>query len=232
MEIKQFKYSSDNLGYLLYSDKVGITIDAGAVKDTLLFAEQNNIDIKYVTNTHSHYDHTPGNQELLKKTHAEFIDCKQIKSDQTISIGKETLDVFYTPGHTNDCVVFKADDFIVTGDTLFNGTVGNCFSGDFNAFFSSLKRIISLPGNTKVYAGHDYVKESIHMAKIIEKDNPNIEKYMEKYNPELLVTTLDDELMVNPYIRFNAKEMIENLKHRDMPVDSEFERFNSIMQIY
>jgi len=232
MEIKQFRYSTDNLGYLVYSIDTGIAIDAGAVEDTLMFAEKNNIKIKYVTNTHLHYDHTPGNEALLKKTGAEFIDPSKIKSDQTISIGNENLEVFHTPGHTNDSIVFKAHDFIVTGDTLFNGTVGNCFSGDFNAFFNSLKRIIALPGKTKVYAGHDYVAESLHMAKIIEKDNPNIEKYMEKYNSELIVSTLDDELSVNPYIRFNAKEMIKNLEQRNMPANSEFERFKSIMEIF
>ena len=232
MDIQQFRYSTDNLGYLIYSTDVGVAIDAGAVEDTLMFAQKNGIDIKYVTNTHSHHDHTSGNEALLKKTNATFIDCQQIKSDQTISLGKEILEVFHTPGHTNDSIVFKADDFLITGDTLFNGTVGNCFSGDFNAFFNSLKRIISLPGNTKIYAGHDYVAESMEIAKNIEKDNLDIEKYMENYNPRLIVSTLEDELKVNPYIRFNAKEMINNLENRNMPASTEFERFKSIMEIY
>ncbi len=232
MNIQQFRYSTDNLGYLVYSNDTGIAIDAGAVDDIIAFAGKNNIDIKYVTNTHSHHDHTSGNKALLKKTNAEFIDCQKIKSDQVISLGKETLEVFHTPGHTNDSIVFKADDFLVTGDTLFNGTVGNCFSGDFQAFFNSLKRIISLPGNTKIYSGHDYVMESLEIAKSIENDNPDIQKYIEKYNPELIVSTLDDELSVNPYIRFNAKEMINNLDKKNMPAKTEFERFNSIMQIY
>ncbi len=83
MFCKQFKYSTDNLGYLIYSIKEGTAIDAGAVKDILAFAKKNNIHIKYITNTHSHYDHTPGNKTLLKKTNAKFIDCTKIKSDQS-----------------------------------------------------------------------------------------------------------------------------------------------------
>jgi len=232
MNIQQFKYSSDNLGYLVYSTGEAIAIDAGGVEDTLAFAQKNNIHIKYVTNTHSHYDHTPGNEVILKKTSARFIDCRQIKSDQTIALDDETLEVFYTPGHTDDSITFKGDGFLVTGDTLFNGTVGNCFSGDLNGFFQSLKRLISLPENTKVYGGHDYVIESMKMAKIIEKDNPHIKEYLEKYNPDFIVSTIADELKANPYVRFNAQSMIKNLQERNLPIDTEFARFNSIMEIY
>ncbi|SDU16003.1 MBL fold metallo-hydrolase [Desulfobacula phenolica] len=232
MFIKQFKYSTDNLGYLAYSRKEGIAIDAGSVDDILSFAEKNNIHIKYVTNTHSHYDHTPGNQALLEKTNAQFIDCRKIKSDRAIALDMEIIEAYHTPGHTDDSITFAADDFLVTGDTLFNGTIGNCFSGDLEAFFKSLKRLIALPGNTKIYAGHDYVIEAIKMAKIIEKDNPNFEAYIQKYNSGLIVSTLDDELSVNPYIRFNAQRMIHNLNKRNMPANTEFDRFKSIMEIY
>ena len=232
MFIKQFRYAADNLGYLVYSSNEGIAIDAGAVEDILNFAQNNNIDIKYVTNTHSHYDHIPGNRELLKKTGAEFIDCKNIKTDQKISVGKEILEVFFTPGHSDDSITFSAGKFLVTGDTLFNGTIGNCFSGDLNGFFMSLKRLIAFPGNTKIYSGHDYVMEAMEIASSIEKDNPHIEGYINILNSAPIVSTLEEEFKVNPFIRFNAQSMIDNLKKRNMPADTEFERFNSIMKIY
>jgi hydroxyacylglutathione hydrolase len=232
MNIKQFKYSSDNLGYLIYSATEGVAIDAGCVEEILAFTEKNNIFIKYITNTHSHPDHTTGNQALLQRTTAQFVDFRQIKSEKSITLDYETLEVFLTPGHTDDSVTFKADDFLITGDTLFNGTVGNCFSGDLKGFFQSLKRLISLPKNTRVYGGHDYVIESMKMAKIIEKDNPHIEEYLKKYDSGLIVSTLEDELKTNPYVRFNAPAMIKNLQERKLPVDTEFDRFNSIMEIY
>ncbi len=232
MLIKQFRYFSDNLGYLVFSDNEGIVIDAGGVDSILEFAQQNNIVIKYVTNTHFHPDHTSGNDELLEKTKATFIDCRKISSDQTIELGQEKLEVFATPGHTMDGVTFKTNDFIVTGDTLFNGTVGNCFSGDFKAFFKSIKRLILLPGTTKIYGGHDYVMESMQIAKTIEKDNLHIDEYIQHYNSALIVSTIDDELKVNPYVRFNAKSMISNLQKKNMPSQTEFDRFNSIMEIF
>lgn len=232
MNIEQFRFSRDNLGYLVYSQKQGIAIDAGAVEQILAFAEKKNIQIKYVTNTHSHHDHTPGNAALLEKTDAQFIDCRQIKSDQTIHIDHEILEVWHTPGHTDDCVTFKADDFLITGDTLFNGTVGNCFSGDLDAFFKSLTRLAALPENTKVYGGHDYVMESMEYAKTVEKDNPYIEEYIKNYNPEFIVSTLADELKVNLFLRFNAPKMIKRIQKQSMPADTEFARFNSLMEIF
>ncbi len=232
MFIKQFKYSADNLGYFIYSINEGIAIDAGAVQDTIKFAKNNNINIKYITNTHSHYDHTPGNDKLLKSTDAQFIDCTKIKSDHTIHLDHEILKIWHTPGHTDDSVTFMADNFVVTGDTLFNGTIGNCFSGDLNAFFQSLKRLMALSKETKIYSGHDYVMESVQIAKSIEKDNLFIEEYSNKYNPQLVVSTLDDELKVNPFLRFNTPGMIKKLKQQNMPISTEFERFNSIMEIF
>ncbi len=232
MDIKQIRYSSDNLGYLVYSGTKGIAIDAGAVEETLKFARDHSIEIKYVCNTHCHPDHTSGNAHLLEKTSAVFIDCTEISLDTFLQLGEETLQIWPTPGHTKDCITFKTDRFIVTGDTLFNGTVGNCFSGDFDAFFNSLKRLISLPADTLIYAGHDYVADSMKMAAIIEDNDPDIEKYLSCYDKDLVVSCLGDELKVNPYIRFDAPEMIENLNRRKMPAASSAQRFRSIMEIY
>lgn len=232
MEIKQFRYFNDNLGYLVFSGNEGMVIDAGGVDAILAFAAKNSILVKYVTNTHFHSDHISGNAELLEKTDAQLIDCREIGDDQSFNIGHEKIDVFTTPGHTMDSVTFKTKDFIITGDTLFNGTIGNCFSGDLLAFFNSLKRILSLPGSTKVYAGHDYVMESMQVAKTIEKDNPFIDEYIRRYDRSLIVSTLDDELHVNPYIRFNADSMIALLLKKKMPSQTEFDRFKSIMEIF
>jgi len=79
----------------------------------------------------------------------------------------------------------------------------------------------------------DLRSESIRKkAEQIEKDNLYIHEYTKKYNPQLVVSLLGDELKINPFLRFNAPGMINNLKKQNMPVDTEFERFNSIMEIF
>ena len=233
MDIKQFKYGTDNLGYLVYSKHSSIAIDPGAPEQMAKFASEKNISIDIVTNTHTHGDHTQGNNALVQMTHAQFIDCTTLSHGQVLDLKDNTaLEVILTPGHTTDSLCFKGDGFIVTGDTLFNATVGNCFSGDLNAFFNSLKQLMALPGDTLVYAGHDYVLDSLKYAKIIEPDNPNLAEYAAAYDPEHVVSRLFDELKVNPYLRFNTPAMIERLKEKNLPNETQFQRFSSVMEVF
>ena len=232
MRIKQFRYAADNLGYLVYTDKNAIAIDGGAPEEMISFAKDREVVISDVANTHFHHDHTTGNKALLDKTGARFLDCRKVRSDRELHLDGQVLQVIPTPGHTSDSITFLAEDFMVTGDTLFNGTVGNCFSGDLDAFYHSLKRLISLPLSTQIWAGHDYVLESMQIAKQIEPDNKDIEKFLNGYDPEKVVSTVADELNINPYIRFNAPEMINRLNEKKMPTHTELDRFKSVMTLY
>jgi hydroxyacylglutathione hydrolase len=233
MEIQQFRYANDNLGYLVYTKTDGLAVDGGDPDAMVAFADEKKIQITQVTNTHTHPDHTLGNTVLIEKTGAKFLDCRTFSHGQRIEIQPgEVLEVLKTPGHTRECVCFKGNGFLVTGDTLFNATVGNCFSGDLNAFYHSLKMLMALPGNTQVFAGHDYVAESLAAAWSIEKDNPDIQAYEKKISPDLVVSTLSDELKVNPYLRFNAPAIVKRLEERNMPRSTEAARFASLMEIY
>lgn len=218
MEIEQFKFASDNLGYLVHHQGQGIVIDGGDPQGIAEFASKNGISITCITNTHSHADHTVGNASLAERLNLDVLDCQRLCEGQTIALGGgQSLEVMLTPGHTTDSVCFKGEGLVVTGDTLFNGTVGNCFSGDLKGFYRSLKQLLALPETTLVYAGHDYVKESLTYARIIEPDNSQLEAYGAKYDPHHVVSSLGDELTVNPYLRFNAPSMIRRLEEKNYP---------------
>jgi hydroxyacylglutathione hydrolase len=152
-------------------------------------------------------------------------------SEKIILLEKEPIEVISTPGHTLDSVTFHASGRIITGDTLFNGTVGNCFSGDLAAFLASVKKLMALPENTVVYAGHDYVEYAMAFARIIEPDNPEIESYLKARDPNHVRSTLGQEMRVNPYLRFNDPQMIRILEKRGLPVATENERWNAIMSV-
>lgn len=233
LNIQQFKYGADNLGYLVYSEKSSVAVDPGAPEEMARFASQKKIPIDIVTNTHTHADHTRGNNALVKLTNARLIDCTTLSHGQVINLKDGPgLEVILTPGHTMDSLCFKGDGFVITGDTLFNATVGNCFSGDLESFFNSLKQLTALPGDTLVYAGHDYVLDALKYAEIIEPDNFDLKRYAAAYNPEHVVSRLSDELMVNPYLRFDASSMIERLKEHNLPRETQFQRFSSIMEVF
>lgn len=82
-----------------------------------------------------------------------------LKEGEKVKIGKEQLEVFFTPGHSPGSVSFYngKDGYVVSGDVLFNGSVGRTDlpGGDFKILFSSIQtQLFTLPDNTKVYAGH------------------------------------------------------------------------------
>ncbi len=232
MNVRQFRYSADNFSYLVYGKTTAVAIDAGAVNEMISFAKDVGVSIKYVTNTHSHYDHISGNTSMIENSGATFLDCKSIRNQGFINIDGEQLKIIYTPGHTDEDLTFKADNFMITGDTLFNGTVGTCFSGDMKSFLSSINLLMSYPAETIIYSGHDYVKESIAFAKTIDKNNPELDNYLNKRNSYHVFSTIADELKVNPFVRYNDDKIIYIMKERGLPVATEYERWNSLLDLY
>lgn len=232
MNIKQFRYDSDNLAYMVYDHENAVAIDPGAVEPMIAFAEKMGLRIRWVTNTHDHFDHIQGNDAMLQKTGADFIDNRSLSPTSLIPVGRESLKVYLTPGHMKDCVTFGFGQTLITGDTLFNGTVGTCFSGDMSAFLESILFLMSFPLDTRIYAGHDYVRESMAFARTIDRDNPQIDAYLARYNPAHVVSTLADELTVNPFLRFDDPAMITIMEKRGLPVQTRLERWHSLLELY
>ena len=231
MNVKQFPYSEDNLGYLVYGRKSALAIDGGAVKPILSFVGKHNLELKYVANTHSHMDHTTGNKSLLKQTKAEFLPTITLLEEKSVEIDGETIHVLHTPCHTGDSISFHFDNILISGDTLFNGKVGRCFTGDLKAFLQSIKTLMDLPKETIVYAGHDYVEEYMEFARQLEPDNMHIDPYLEKYNPDHVFSTLADELKVDPFLRFNDEKIISILNKKGLPAKTEIDRWTSLISL-
>jgi hydroxyacylglutathione hydrolase len=231
LNVEQFRYSADNFSYLIYTTKRALAIDGGAREEILSLLEHNNLLMAYVTNTHQHFDHTSGNDYLLEATKAKFLDFAALTDNKEIKIDGEKIIVYRTPGHSADSVCFHAGNFLISGDTLFNGTIGNCFTGDLKGFYLSVKRLMSLPDETKIYAGHDYVKDSLAFARRLEPDNKDIEKFWNSYDAGHIVSTMADERRINPYLRFNEEPIIRLLQKKGLPHATEWERWQSLMSI-
>ena len=125
-----------NFSYIIYDehDKVGVVIDPSWELEKIFdFLEKNKISAKYIINTHTHFDHVLGNDQVAEITKAPIIQHEKstIKKDRSvregeiINIGKMELEVLYTPGHSEDsiCLIVNKES-IVTGDTLFVGNIG------------------------------------------------------------------------------------------------------------
>jgi len=134
--------------------KEGAVIDPGSQGYKILdFIEQHNIKIKYIINTHGHYDHIGADLFLKDKLGAEILvhknDAEMLKDPMLnlsfyddvseiggivpdrlleegdiISVGSIELRVLHTPGHTPGSICLFSEREIFTGDTLFAGSVG------------------------------------------------------------------------------------------------------------
>jgi hydroxyacylglutathione hydrolase len=231
LKIKQFFYGGDNLGYLVHSENRALAIDGGATDDILTYVRENRLALDRVTNTHSHGDHTQGTRQLAQATGAALLDHRRFADGQTIDLDGQRITVRLTPGHTDDSVSFAADDFLITGDTLFNYTVGNCFSGDLKAFYDSIRLLTSYPGTARIYAGHDYVAASLAFARHLTPNNSAIDACWARYDQHHVVSTLNDELAVNPYLRFNDPEIVSLIKAEGFSTATEYQRWEGVMSL-
>ncbi|ABX12217.1 MBL fold metallo-hydrolase [Nitrosopumilus maritimus] len=134
--------------------------------------KENDLKIKYIVNTHHHFDHTIGNEAMAESTKAPIIQHENselkhditVKDGDVIEFGNSKLKVLHTPGHSKDSICLIGDGKIFSGDTLF---VGNCGridlpGGSAKELYHSLFDILySLDDNLVLYSGHNYGHKEI-----------------------------------------------------------------------
>ncbi len=171
MKVHQLEVGNmQNFTYILEDDDTGeaILIDPSWDLDEVTrIIETNNLKIKYIVNTHYHFDHTLGNDAMAKQTGAPIIQYKTstIKHDIDVSdgdkikFGNSELTVLHTPGHSKDSMCLVGDGKIFSGDTLFVGTCGRVDlpGGDARELYHSLTGVLrKLDDNLVMYPGHNY----------------------------------------------------------------------------
>lgn len=79
------------------------------------------------------------------------------------ALGDLQVEVIHTPGHTPACVSYRIGDAVFVGDTLFMPDYGSARcdfpGGDARTLYRSIQKILSLPDDTRVFVGHDYLPE-------------------------------------------------------------------------
>ena len=173
------------------------------------------LDLKLVkaVDTHLHADHVTGLGELRDRTHCITIMGEQSKADvvsMRVSDGDKvmiegiSLDVMYTPGHTDDSYSYLMGDRVFTGDTLLiRGTGRTDFqNGSARAQYDSIfNRLMKLPEETLVYPSHDYKGDTV--STIGEE---------KRHNPRLQVRSVDE------YVELMANLKLPNPKMMDVAV--------------
>jgi glyoxylase-like metal-dependent hydrolase (beta-lactamase superfamily II)/rhodanese-related sulfurtransferase len=173
------------------------------------------LDLRLVkaVDTHLHADHVTGLGELRDRTQCITIMGEQSKADvvsMRVSDGDKvmieglSLDVMYTPGHTDDSYSYLMGDRVFTGDTLLiRGTGRTDFqNGSSREQYESIfNRLLKLPDETFVFPAHDYKGDTV--STIGEE---------RRYNPRLQVRNVDE------YIELMANLKLPNPKMMDVAV--------------
>ncbi|RLB07962.1 MAG: MBL fold metallo-hydrolase [Deltaproteobacteria bacterium] len=190
MIIRQFEVGDYMVfSYIIGDEETGeaLVIDPADDAQRLInFAQQHEMDILYILNTHSHIDHTMGNAEMVRRTGAKIIIHEAesyplchpslellslfqaepsppadilVKDGDTIWVGELGLKIIHTPGHSPGSISLYLEDMVFTGDTLFVGAVGRTDlpGGSWETLEASIRhRLFTLPDDTVVLPGHNY----------------------------------------------------------------------------
>jgi glyoxylase-like metal-dependent hydrolase (beta-lactamase superfamily II) len=151
--------------------KEAVVIDPGGDADRILLSlAESNLKVKYIVNTHGHFDHVSDNGKMKEATGAEILihpldapmlgslssnaaifgisvenspPCdRTIEEGDTVSFGEITLEVLHTPGHTPGGISLFTEGIVFVGDTLFAGSIGRTDfpGGDFDTLVASIQQ--------------------------------------------------------------------------------------------
>ncbi len=166
-------------------DPASGAITSGSADRILAAADEQRLRIDWVLETHVHADHLSAAALIRERTGAKVgigrgvLDVQSVfgpmlgardledgdfdrlfTDGETVCLGELAFEVMTTPGHTPACVSYRIGDAVFVGDTLFMPDYGTARcdfpGGDAAQLYRSIRRILSLPPETRLFMCHDY----------------------------------------------------------------------------
>jgi hydroxyacylglutathione hydrolase len=215
-----------------------VLVDPGDQRRIMDYLQQKQLVPVAVLITHQHYDHTGGVAALVEKyAGLRIIAPDRLPSDSPISIDLPiteyvtesvangdaveiseldiAFNVFDIPGHTLDHLAYYGHGAVFCGDTIFGCGCGRLFSGSAEQMVASMKKLASLPADTRIYCGHEYTLDNIGFARWVEPDNDDLlqrdddDMAQQEQGIPTVPFTLDMELKTNPFLRYREPLVIQ-----------------------
>jgi hydroxyacylglutathione hydrolase len=222
MEIALVPLLTDNYGYLLHDSATGATaaVDPSEAAPVLAAASKRGWRLSHVLNTHHHQDHTGGNLAIKEATGCQIVGPRPdrariagidlaLDEGEQFELGEAIAEVLFIPGHTRGHIAFHfaGQRAVFCGDTLFSLGCGRMFEGDAPMMWGSLEKLRRLPGETRIYCGHEYTAANARFAVSIDPENSALRRRerevgaLRAAGQPTIPSTMEEERAANPFLR-------------------------------
>ena len=236
MEIVTIPCLKDNFAYLLICTKTqqAAVVDPSEAIPVINEIESQGVQLTTILNTHHHWDHVGGNQDLNAKYPQLFIfgheldrgripgQTEFLKKGDEIHFGEQRGTFLYNPGHTSGALTYVFGKTAFTGDTLFAAGCGRLFEGTPSQMYDSLNiQIGGLTDDTELYFGHEYTEANLRFALSVESGNVELHKKIKRVSALRssgkfsTPTILSEERLTNPFMRCNSAEIQAYIKSKE-----------------
>jgi hydroxyacylglutathione hydrolase len=223
----------DNYAYLVIAGGGDAAIvdasETAPVRDALA---REGVRARAIWSTHHHWDHVGGNEELAGALGLDVVGhasdtgrlpalSRGVDTGETVRVGDVEARCIHIPGHTLGAVAYfidtGAERAVFTGDTLFCAGCGRLFEGTPRQMHTSLSRLTELPGDTRVYCGHEYTESNLRFAAHVEPSNADVGRARDRAarlraeGKPTIGTTLEEERRVNPFLRVQSAELRKSI---------------------
>lgn len=221
LDIHVFRTLSDNAGALIRDPATHAcaAVDVPDAGQVLAAAEEKGWTITDIFVTHAHFDHTQGVAEVKEATGATVYgpaDAKDaapldkiVGEGDRVPLGGFVFDIWHTPGHSDGHLTYVGEQtrLALVGDVVFVMGCGRVQPGQLPAMWTSLSRVMALPDETKLIAGHDYTLANARFAMAMDPANAALKaRFAEAEAAKAegrfwALTTIGEEKATNPFFR-------------------------------
>ncbi len=233
MQVYLLPVLNDNYIFLLHNPdtNTAIVIDPAIAPPVKAKLAELGADLIAILNTHHHWDHIGGNQELLEAfpnlvIYGGALDQGRIPHQQIFlnsgdrldfngTFGNNPAEVFFIPGHTIAHIgyYFPNSGDLFCGDTLFGGGCGRLFEGTPAQMLNSLQTLAQLPDLTKVWCAHEYTLNNLKFALTVDSQNIALQQRLaaatalRAINQPTIPSTIGLEKQTNPFLGGDRPEI-------------------------